>query len=135
MFLLKCSCPICLSKNIKVTIQYQTLSNGMRNLFKCQVCGCCFSETKNTLLERMRKPISLVWQVINARTEGVAFNATIRIFGISKNTLLSWEKKFSHLSQVLFLYSLCHHFLELVIEGDELYTKVNKNVSPDKSSG
>ena len=83
----------------------------------------------------MRKPISLVWQVINARTEGMAFNATTRVFGISKNTLLSWEKKFFHLSQVLFLYAVSHSFIELVIEGDELYTKVKKNVSADESDG
>jgi hypothetical protein len=36
---------------------------------------------------------------------------------------------------VLLLYSLTHCFLQLVIEGDELYTKVDKNVPPDKSSG
>ena len=33
------------------------------------------------------------------------------------------------------LYALVHEFLELVIEGDEAYTKVQKNVSPDQSPG
>ncbi len=126
MFILQCSCPNCSAKDVKVIDRYSTINNGMRNLYLCPNCSCRFSETKNTFLERLRKPISLVWQVVNARTEGVAFNATTRIFGISKNTLISWERKFSHLSQVLFLYAVSHSFLELVIEGDELYTKVKK---------
>jgi hypothetical protein len=36
---------------------------------------------------------------------------------------------------VLFLYALVHEFLALVIEGDEAYTKVQKNVPPDQSRG
>jgi hypothetical protein len=36
---------------------------------------------------------------------------------------------------VLFLYALVHEFLEVVIEGDEAYTKVQKNVPPDQSRG
>lgn len=135
MYILQCFCPKCSAQDVKVIDRYATINNGMRNLYLCSNCSCRFSETKNTFLERLRKPISLVWQVINARTEGVAFNATTRIFGISKNTLLSWERKFSQLSKVLFLYAVSHSFLELVIEGDELYTKVKKNVSADESAG
>jgi hypothetical protein len=48
---------------------------------------------------------------------------------------LDWENKFTHLYYTLFLYSLVHCFLQLVIEGDELYTKVKENVPPDESSG
>jgi len=36
---------------------------------------------------------------------------------------------------VLFLYAVVHEFLESVIEGDEAYTKVQKNVPPDQSFG
>ena len=42
----------------------------------------------------------------------------------------SLGKKKIDLHQVLFLYALVHEFLELVIEGDEAYTKVQKNVPP-----
>jgi hypothetical protein len=31
------------------------------------------------------------------------------------------------LQETLFLYALVHEFIKLVIEGDELYTKVKKN--------
>src|SRR5215471_10764687 len=33
------------------------------------------------------------------------------------------------------VYALVHEFFALVIEGDEAYTKVQKNVPPDQSSG
>lgn len=94
-----------------------------------------FSETKNTFMEAVKKPISFIWQVIHARVEGVGLNATCRIFKISKNTLLDWERKFSRLYQVLFIYSLVHEFVKLVIEGDEVYTKVQKNTPADQSAG
>ena len=35
----------------------------------------------------------------------------------------------------LFLFALAHEFLKMVIEGDELYTKVEKNVTPEESRG
>lgn len=74
-------------------------------------------------------------QVLKSRTEGQGVNATARIFNISKNTLLNWETRFTKLHKILFIYSLVHEFLKLVIEGDEIYTKVDKNVPPDQSSG
>jgi hypothetical protein len=104
-------------------------------IYQCEDCFNHFSETKNTFLQNLKKPISLIWQVIKARTEGQSVNATGRIFSISPNTILAWERKFTHLYQVLFIYSLAQAFLKLMIEGDEVYTKVNKNVPPDQSAG
>jgi len=101
----------------------------------CEECKASFSETKNSFLQGLKKPVSLIWFVINSRTEGNSLNATCRIFGIAKNTLLSWERKFTHLYHTLLLYSLAHNFIQLEIEGDEFYTKVAKNVPADQSSG
>ena len=42
-----------------------------------------------TFMEGIKKPISIIWNVINARTEGLSLNSTCRVFGIAKNTLLS----------------------------------------------
>jgi hypothetical protein len=33
------------------------------------------------------------------------------------------------------LFALTHQFLQQMIEGDELYTRVNKKVAPDASQG
>jgi len=40
-----------------------------------------------------------------------------------------WRKK------TLFLFALTHQFLQQLIEGDELYTRVHKKVAPDESQG
>ena len=33
------------------------------------------------------------------------------------------------------MFALTHQFLQQLIEGDELYTRVKQNVAPDKSQG
>jgi len=83
----------------------------------------------------VKTPVSVIWHVVKARTEGMGFNAAARTFEKAKNTILAWERKFLDLHQVLFLYALVHEFFALVIEGDEAYTKVQKHVPPDQSSG
>ena len=39
------------------------------------------------------------------------------------------------LRETLILYALVHEFIQLMIEGDELYTKVNRNEEPSDSEG
>ena len=86
-------------------------------------------------MERIRKPIDFVIKVLTARTEGLSFNATCRTFNISKHTLLNWEKKIGPIKKTLLVYSLMKNFFSQIIEGDEAYTKVHKNVPPDESEG
>ncbi len=86
-------------------------------------------------MANLKKPVSIIWSVINNRSEGQSLNATARVANIAKNTVLDWERKFAKLHKVLFVYSLVHNFFQSVIEGDELYTKVGKNVPADQSSG
>src|SRR5262249_17595092 len=88
-----------------------------------------------TLMAGLKTPVSVIWQVVKARTEGMGLNAAARTFEKAKNTILAWERKFRDLHRVLFLYAVVHEFLESVIEGDEAYTKVQKNVPPDQSCG
>lgn len=135
MFLCTCKCPSCSSKNIRHDYAYDTIANGYREMLLCRDCAYSFSETKNTFLQGIRTPVSKIWNVLKARTEGTSLNATCRIFNIAKNTLLAWERKFSDLYRNLFIYSMAHTFIQSVIEGDEFYTKVNKNVPPEESSG
>lgn len=130
-----CNCPNCKSGNVRFDYEYETVSNGTRKMLLCRNCGTSFSETKNSFIERMRTPVSKIWTVINARTEGLSFNATCRVYKIARNTLLSWERKFTGLYQLLFIYSLAHSYIQSIIEGDEFYTKVNQNHPPERSSG
>jgi transposase-like protein len=135
MELLRLKCPACHSSDIQYHSPYTTKNHGSRVIYKCDTCPVYFSETKNTFLEGLKTPVSVIWHVLKARTDGLGLNATTRTFDKAKNTILSWERKFVDLHRVLFLYALVHEFLASVIEGDEAYTKVQKNVPPDQSRG
>jgi transposase-like protein len=135
MELLQRKCPTCHSAVLQSHATYTTKSHGRRVIYKCDNCPVYFSETKNTLMAGLKTPVSVIWQVLKARTEGMGLNAAARTFEKAKNTILAWERKFVDLHPVLFLYAVVHEFLESVIEGDEAYTKVQKHVPPDQSRG
>ncbi len=135
MELTKVRCPECKSQEVKEHSWYETKNNGRRILYECCCCKTIFSETKNTFLERLRKPISLIVTVVKAITEGMAFNAACRTFEIAKNTLIHWQRRLANLKKPLLLFALSHEFLKMIIEGDELYTKVQKNMPPEDSRG
>ena len=131
----KVRCPHCKCEEIVSHRTYETSQNGVRTLFKCVHCQKCFSETKNTFMEGIRKPLSTVAQVIKARTEAQGVNATCRVYDIAKNAQLNWERKLASLKDTFLLYALLHTFLNQEIEGDELYTKVNKKVPVENCEG
>jgi transposase-like protein len=128
-------CPHCLSENIKDHSLYKTKNNGPRKLHQCRESHRIFSETKGTFLEGLRAQLSFIIMVLNARSEGVWFNAACRTLGISTDTLQDWEQRFADLKDPLLIYSLLHTFLTQLIEGDEAYTKVGKNLPPEESEG
>jgi len=128
-------CPHCLSEHIAEYSLYETKYNGLRKLYQCRECQQVFSETKGTFLQGLRKPISLIINVLKSRSEGTGLNAVCRVFEISKNTLLDWEQRFAGLRGPLLLYALLHTFLTQLIEGDEVYTKIEKNRPPEESEG
>jgi hypothetical protein len=45
-------------------------------------------------------------------------------------TILNWEERLSVLQVTLFLYALVLEFLQLILAGDELFTKVKRNEHP-----
>ena len=65
----------------------------------------------------------------------MGLNATARTFGVSKKSVIDWERRLAALKPTLMLYALLHEFIHQEIEGDELYTKVDKNVPPLDSEG
>ncbi len=128
-------CPECDSLNHSISSTYLTKCDGSRKLLKCLDCGKFFSETKNTFLFNIKTPISKIATVLKARSEGMSFNSACRTFNVGTHTLQDWEIKFGHLKDTLMVYSLTHKFLDLVIEGDEIYTKVHHNTEPHESEG
>jgi transposase-like protein/IS1 family transposase len=133
--LFKRDCPYCHSEEIKIHSNYQTKNNGERKIFICQKCGSLYSETYNTPIAGLVTPLSEIIRVLKDRVEGMGLNAAVRTSGYSKNTILNWEGRLAALQETLFLYALVHEFIKLVIEGDELYTKVKKNEEASESKG
>jgi hypothetical protein len=70
-------------------------------------------------MEGLQTPVSVIWHVRKARTEGMGLHAAARTFEKAKHTILAWERKLVDLHRGLFLYALVHECLELVIAGDE----------------
>jgi hypothetical protein len=68
--------------------------------------------------------------ILQALNEGLGVNAVCRLFHVGKNSLYRWQERLSDLKPTLLLYALCHQFLNLVVEGDEVYTKVKKTFPP-----
>ena len=114
---------------------YTIKSGETRSLFLCQECGNYFSETKNTPLEGLKTPVSRISLILEAINDGMGLNATCRTFHVGKNTVKRWIKRLGDLKETLLVYTLCHQFIQLQIEGDELYTKVAENKPAHLSEG
>ncbi len=128
-------CGDCGSKEIAIGRTYTLKQGEQRTIYHCSACDRSFSETRNTPLASLKTPISVVVHVLSALTEGMGINAAARLYGVSKNSIYRWQERLSGVKQTLLLYALTHQFLHQVIEGDELYTRVRKNVAPDESKG
>ena len=128
-------CPACGSRDTTSHGCYETVHNGSRNLHACTSCGAVFSETTGTPMQDIKTPISKVAAALRLRGEGMGLRATARILGTHKNTIAEWEGRFAGMKPTLMLYGLCHTFIQLTFEGDELYTVVGQRVPPADSTG
>lgn len=73
--------------------------------------------------------------MITSRTEGMGLNAVCRVFKIAKNTILNWENRFPESKRTLLLYALLQHYLQMIIEGDEVvYTSWKRTSLPTSLS-
>ena len=103
MELLQRKCPTCHSAVLQSHTTYATQHHGRRIIDKCTNCPPYFSETKKTLMAGLKTPVSVIWQVVKARTEGMGLNAAARPFEKAKNTILAWERKFCDRQPMEFL--------------------------------
>jgi transposase-like protein len=135
MLLAPIRCPDCDSEKVKVHTTYTVQSGDLRSIYYCPACQCSFSETYDTPLAGLHTPLSRIQLILEALQEGLGVNAACRTFHVSKNTLTRWMIRLAPLKESWLLYALCHRFLQQLIEGDELYTKVEKNVPPPEAEG
>jgi hypothetical protein len=135
MELLQRKCPTCHSAVLQYHTTYATQHHGRRILDKCARCPRDFSETKKPLMAGVKTPVSVLWQVVKARTAGMGLHAAARTFEKATHTILAGERKLGDLPQVLFLSAWVHEFFAWVREGDDASTKVQKHVPPAQSPG
>jgi transposase-like protein/IS1 family transposase len=128
-------CPCCGNRDVYRHTSYMTKNHGERTIQHCRACDSYFSETYSTPMAGLRTPLSRVIEVLSARAEGMGLNATARTYHVAKKSIIAWEWQLAELKPTLRLYSLMHKFIDLVIEGDELYTKVERNKAASKSEG
>lgn len=127
-------CPHCQESAIELHSYYSTQAER-RRLLICMLCDKPFSETYGSVIFNLKTPVSRIALMLDALNEGMGINAACRVFHVGKNAIRRGLKRFSPVQRALRLYSLCHDFLNQVVEGDELYTKIQKNVVPHESEG
>lgn len=128
-------CPDCHSQARREHMTYRVQSGEERILYQCHACSSYYAETKETPLAGLRTPLSRISEVLDALNEGMGINAATRVFKVAKNSIYLWMGRLSGLKETLMLYALCHRFIRLQIEGDEVYTRVGQNKPPSESEG
>ncbi|MGB5063517.1 MAG: hypothetical protein WBQ37_07120 [Candidatus Competibacter sp.] len=83
----------------------------------------------------LKTPISQVVTALRLRGEELGPRATARILGTHKNTIAEWERRFAGMKPTLMFYGLCHAFIPLTFEEDEIDTGVGQRVDPVESTG
>lgn len=99
----------------------------------CTNCNRSFSERTNTIMHRLRSTTSQVISALHARTEGVGLRAAGRLVKKSHPTIASWEVKAKKLGEKLDQGAPVNY--NVILESDELYTKVGKNYPASASTG
>ena len=135
MELQRIRCPECGGANFWPHTTYTVQSGERRTIYHCRDCDTYFSETCNTPLAGLRRPLSFLGQVLEAINDGLGINAASRTFRVSKHSIARWLDRLAGLKDVLLLYALCHQFVQQLIEGDEWYTRVHDHAPPDAAVG
>jgi len=65
---------------------------------------------------------------LEAINEGMGINAACRTFKTTRKSIKRWLERLGGLKETLLLYALCHQFVQMIVEGDELYTKVSASL-------
>ena len=128
-------CPSCDSPTVKPHTQYTLQTGEARTIYSCPECDQYFSQTYATPLAGLRTRLSRIQLILDALNDGMGVNAVCRTFHVSKNTLADWSTRLADLKDTVRLDALSHRFLQHVVEGDEVYTKVHAKVPAPESEG
>ncbi len=122
------NCVYCESEAVVHNGRKPLKSGQFRQRYKCNDCGRRFNEVSGTPMARLRTPIEEIERAMKSRSEGLGIRATARVFGKSPSSITLWEERLSkHLEQ---WSPPAPQGGSVTIEGDEVYTRVGENLSP-----
>ena len=124
-------CPTCQSEKLHKR-GFDSLHDGtLIQRYQCKDCNRRFNERTGTPMARLRTSSSVVSYAIKARTEGMGVRAAGRTFGKSHTTIMRWEKRLADQAQNWSPPAPAGS--DVTVEGDEVYTRVSKNLPPPAS--
>jgi transposase-like protein len=121
-------CPKCQSEKVAKNGKTRLKDGSPIQKYLCVGCEKQFNERTGTVMARLRTPVELVAIAMNVRTEGMGLRAAGRVLGKSHSTIIEWERRLSN--QVSQWSPAAPAEAEVTIEGDEVYTRVGENLSP-----
>lgn len=84
-------------------------------------------------MARLRTPQPIIESALQARSEGLGVRATARVVGKSHSSITCWEERMA--AQEAQWSATPSETQAVTMEGDELYTKVEKNRPAHQSPG
>lgn len=78
-------------------------------------------------MARLRTAPEIVSAALSVRSEGLGIRATGRSFEKSHTTIMGWEERFAAQAEK---WSPPPVKTDVTVEGDEVYTRVKENLSP-----
>ena len=126
-------CPRCESERVQKNGVRQLKSGDKVQYYHCKDCNKRFNERAGTPMHRMQTSAQTIATVLRARGEGLGLRAAGRVFGNSHSSVMRWEARLAE-HQEAWSPSPSPE-TELTVEGDELYTKVERNRPAHESEG
>lgn len=121
-------CPHCQSSKTVKNGKARLKDRRQRQNYLCRSCGKRFNDRTNTPMARLRTPPEIVSAALIIRSEGLGIRATGRSFEKSHTTIMGWEERFAEQLKNFSPHAPSDE--EVTVEGDEVYTRVRENFSP-----
>ena len=119
-------CPYCQSNQKVVKKGFNQRQDGTRlQRYLCRGCDRQFNARTGTPLAGLRKSPDQVAKALHMRSEGLGVRATGRVEEIAHATVIRWERRLSVQEEDWSPPAPTNS--DLTVEGDELYTRVEKN--------
>lgn len=121
------NCVYCESERVVKNGKDQA-SGQIIQTYLCKDCGRRFNERSGTPMARLRTSPETIALAMKVRSEGLGIRATGRVLEKSAGSIVTWEKRLS--AQLRNWSPPAPEGSEVLLEGDEVYTRVGENLPP-----